>query len=211
MLRDCFTTDYLISPKASILAPFPKWLDWTKILAQLNCRVIWFVCEVTWKSHVFNQYQPKHIIYTVWSNFSDLTRPHTNGGLVREVPLFQKKTRLVKYCDLARYSTNHHSHLQSVLFSPSFLLAQKCILQPPPRLSSTAPLLSLPRPASPELGGDIYGRQVSAPASASVILGQRNGYFTLPETNSKSTWKLMLGRLISFLGNLIFRGNVSFR
>lgn len=35
-------------------------------------------------------------------------------------------------------------------------------------LSSTAPLLSLPRPASPELGGDIYGRQVSAPASTST-------------------------------------------
>ena len=121
MLRDCFTTDYLISPRASILAPFPKWLDWTKILAQLNCRVIWFVCEVTWKSHVFNQYQPKHIIYTVWSNFSDLTRPHTNGGLVREVPLFQGNLLWWNIVLWPRYSTNHHSHVQSVWFPQFFV------------------------------------------------------------------------------------------
>ena len=39
-------------------------------------------------------WKPRDIIYTIWSNYSDLTRPKTpNCGLVREIyreiPLFQ--------------------------------------------------------------------------------------------------------------------------
>ena len=38
--------------------------------------------------------QSSHLIFCrygiqIWSNYSDLTRPHPNGGLVREIPLFQ--------------------------------------------------------------------------------------------------------------------------
>ncbi len=58
-----------------------------------------------------------------------------------------------------------NSHLQSVFFPWPFALHFLF----PPRLSFTAPsILSPPRPDSPELGGDIYDRQVSAPASTSV-------------------------------------------
>ena len=43
--------------------------------------------------------------HSVWSNYSDLTRPKTpNGGLVREMgPLISGKSRLVKYYNLPTY------------------------------------------------------------------------------------------------------------
>ena len=43
----------------------------------------------------------KHI---VWSNYSDLTRPHPKWWFSKGNPLISGKSRLVKYYNLARYS-----------------------------------------------------------------------------------------------------------
>ena len=39
----------------------------------------------------------------IWSNYSDLTRPHPNWWSRKGNPLISGKSRLVKYYDLARY------------------------------------------------------------------------------------------------------------
>ena len=101
-----------------------------------NRQVIWFVR--VWGSVKITCFQsiPTKIIQNyhiqsgqISATSHDLT---PNGGLVREVPLFQKN---LGWCNIVIWpdtvqTTNHHSHLQSVSFSPVFLLAQKCILQP---------------------------------------------------------------------------------
>ena len=51
----------------------------------------------------------------------------------------------------------------------------------------------------------IYFKGVAVIHQSGFLLG------TLPETNSKSTWKWMVGRLFSSLGWPIFSGYVSFR
>ena len=46
----------------------------------------------------------KCIVYIVWSNYSDLTRPHPKCWFSKGNPLISGKSRLVKYYNLARYS-----------------------------------------------------------------------------------------------------------
>ena len=45
----------------------------------------------------------KYIYIYIWSNYSDLTRPHTKWWFSKGNPLISGKPRLVKYYNLARY------------------------------------------------------------------------------------------------------------
>ena len=42
----------------------------------------------------------------IWSNYSDLTRPHPKWWFTTGIPLISGKSRLVKYYNLARYIAN---------------------------------------------------------------------------------------------------------
>ena len=44
-----------------------------------------------------------HIYIYIWSNYSDLTRPHPKWWFSKGNPLISGKSRLVKYYNLARY------------------------------------------------------------------------------------------------------------
>ncbi len=44
----------------------------------------------------------------IWSNYSDLTRPHPKWWFSKGNPLISGKSRLVKYNNLARLYTNYH-------------------------------------------------------------------------------------------------------
>ena len=43
-------------------------------------------------------------LYTIWSNYSDLTRPHPKWWFIKGNPLISGKSRLVKYYNLPRYN-----------------------------------------------------------------------------------------------------------
>ena len=59
----------------------------------------WGVFDVGWPE----VWTINSIGYFIWSNYSDLTRPHPKWWLSKENPLISGKSRLVKYYDLARY------------------------------------------------------------------------------------------------------------
>ena len=47
-----------------------------------------------------------HIFAFIWSNYSDLTRPHPKRWFSKGNPLISGKSRLVKYSNLARFITS---------------------------------------------------------------------------------------------------------
>ena len=46
---------------------------------------------------------PQAITHMIWSNYSDLTRPHPKWWFSKGIPIISGKSRLVKYYNLARY------------------------------------------------------------------------------------------------------------
>ena len=59
----------------------------------LSC---WWWSYLGWRSWV------KAMTHRIWSNYSDLTRPHPKWWLSKGNPLISGKPRLVKYHNLAR-------------------------------------------------------------------------------------------------------------
>ena len=79
---------------------FFPWLNWYAVSSQSSSAVAvtswpsWF----SWRNLV--EWNPTK--WNIWSNYSDLTRPHPKWWFSKGNPLISGKPRLVKYYNLAR-------------------------------------------------------------------------------------------------------------
>ena len=66
----------------------------------------WYPCDLSqlWGTGLGgSQFNRIEYIQYIWSNYSDLTRPHPKWWFSKGNPLISGKSRLVKYYNLARY------------------------------------------------------------------------------------------------------------
>ena len=75
--------------------------------SQLTARSRWPLNQSSWTDLRFAKklvfvYLSHH--HEIWSNYSDLTRPHPKWWFSKGIPLISGKSRLVKYYNLARWN-----------------------------------------------------------------------------------------------------------
>ena len=104
-----------LTPSTRVLSPDFMDSDWRR-----RCNSIEW--EFDWMSYIY-----------IWSNYSDLTRPHLKWWFSKGNPLISGKSSLVKYYNLARYILDILIHLrfadiQEFIFWPLLAMVMTCTI-----------------------------------------------------------------------------------
>ena len=125
--------------------------------------------EISWKYGYDISY--------IWSNYSDLTRPHPKWWFRKGHPLISGKSRLVKYYNLARYIRFLYVHICDIMggmvchtyhggIQPSSFSSMSCV---PEAISKLHPLSLRQSPLQQSPGN--LGGNVGSPRKSAVAPG----------------------------------------
>ena len=79
-----------------------------------NVHIFWETCEAEFEAaRETHKKKTSDLVKAIWSNYSDLTRPHPKWWFSKGIPPISGKSRLVKYYNLVR---GHHVFYEHVFW-----------------------------------------------------------------------------------------------